>query len=243
MKVDTHTHLLLTKEAHPDWKAINLYFNVAKSNGLDAVCFTEHLDAIYYGDLLDYLFNKNCFNAEILDEGVLRLPNSLVVTSGAEVALKGGADVGLHVKPKILKKLNKEKGYYTIDTLADTVGSLTDEYIIVGHHLYRPGKWIDQLEEKSHLLDSIEIPAKDILQLNKYLSLGRNLEKPFVAGSDAHTWIQIGIGQTILEIENKHLDVKCFKKAIKENRVNTTISPEAEKLINISRLYRDYVSN
>ncbi|PJD91621.1 MAG: hypothetical protein CK424_06230 [Legionella sp.] len=98
MKIDTHTHLFLTKESKPDWKSINFYFDIARMKDLDVVCCTEHLDAIHYSHLLNDLFLNNILGGELLDEGVVRLPNGLIATSGAEVALSGGADVGLHTQ-------------------------------------------------------------------------------------------------------------------------------------------------
>jgi histidinol phosphatase-like PHP family hydrolase len=245
MKIDTHSHLLYSKEAAPDWKAINFHFNMAKVSGLDVVCVTEHLDALHYSELINSLFQQNCFAGEILEDGIIQLVNSVIISSAAEVSLKGGADVGLHVKPTVLQILNKNKGYYTLDTLVDEVASLTDDYIIVGHHLYRPGKWIEDIEEKAKFLDAIELPAKDIVQSKKYESLRISLDKPFVAGSDAHTWIQLGVGHTIIkeeEYKEKYIfNIKSLKRAINDNKLSVQILSESEKIIQMSGMYRQYL--
>ncbi|PJD91620.1 MAG: hypothetical protein CK424_06225 [Legionella sp.] len=139
----------------------------------------------------------------------------------------------------ILKSLNKNKGYYTLESLLDTVSTATDSFVIVGHHLYRPGKWINHIEEKSHLLDAIELPAKDIVQKEKYRNLSTSLKKNFVAGSDAHTWAQIGVGYTMCS--DDVFGFSMFKNAIKTNKVSISISPEAEQLVQISSAYRKHL--
>lgn len=246
MKIDTHTHLLLTKNALPDWKAINYYYDVAKASGLDVVCMTEHLDAIYYPELLESIFRKNVLNGKMLADSVIKLPNSLILLSGAEVSLKGGADVGLHTNVNVLKKLNNEKGYYTLETLTEAVSRLTDDYILAGHHLYRPGKWIDNFEENNSLLTCIELPAKDIAQKEKYIALAEKFKKQVIAGSDAHTWVQLGVGKTFINsnaANTEYFDVSLLKKAISEKSVTPEIAPESEKIINISNLFRKYLTS
>lgn len=245
MKIDTHSHLLYTKESSPDWKAISFFFDIAKLKGLDVLCVTEHLDALCYDELIDCLFQQNCLNGKLLREGVIQLTNSLIISSGAEVSLVGGADVGLHAKPSVLQALNKKKGYYNLYNLVDEVASLTDDYIIVGHHLYKPGKWIENIEEQAKFLDAVELPAKDIIQKERYESLKVSLNKHFVSGSDSHTWVQLGVGYTIIqdEVSDKECDfsIRLFKEAINDNRSSVQILMEPEKIIKISSAYRQYL--
>lgn len=191
MKIDTHTHFLPRKNSTPDWKTINFYFQVARHHDLDVICFTEHLDADFYESILNSVFEENCFSGEIIDDGIIRLPNSILLSSGAEISLTEGADVGLHAKPSILKKLNKEKGFYSLDSLVETLESLCSNYVLIAHHLFKTGKWIDDFNKKSALIDAIELPAKDIAQEDKYRELSFLTDKPFVAGSDSHTWLQL----------------------------------------------------
>ncbi|OGT51126.1 MAG: hypothetical protein A3E84_04765 [Gammaproteobacteria bacterium RIFCSPHIGHO2_12_FULL_42_13] len=241
MKIDTHTHFLPKKNSAPDWKIIQFYFQVARHHDLNVICFTEHLDADFYENVLNSIFEENCFSGEILNDGLIRLPNSLLLSSGTEISLAGGADVGLHAKPSVIKKLNKTKGFYTLDFLAEELETLDSNYILVAHHLFRTGKWIDNIDKKSALIDAIELPPKDITQESKYRELSLETGKPFVAGSDSHTWLQLGVGATYvdeLNFDGNNFNLKEFKQLINRKMVEPVVSSDALSQVELSTLYR-----
>lgn len=241
MKIDTHTHFLPLKTSYPDWKHISLYLENAVNSNIGVVCYTEHLDAINYGDLLKEIFVSNKLQGTNLGDGIIKLDNGLTLSAGAEVSLKGGADVGIHTEVSTLLQLSTEKGFYTLESLVDALDKLTKNFIVVAHHLFKPGKWIDMIEEKAHYLDAVELPAKDIKQVAKYLGIAKNLSKPMVAGSDSHTWLQVGVGNTVVTDNNYFLNgfnLMEFKDAISSFKVGTQISPEASKIVDLSTMYR-----
>jgi len=241
MKIDTHTHLLLKKNSPPDWKLINFHFDVAKAHGLDVVCITEHIDAIYFAELYTEIFINNKLGGTILEDGIIQLSNSLIIVSGAEVPLVEGGEVGIHSNLSTILELNKVIKFDNLEKVIQFVLNLTDEYVVIGNHLYFPGKWIEQIEEKLALLDAIEILAKENHKRDKYETLALKLNKPLISGSDSHVWTQLGLGYT--DIDSSIYSIKIFKEAIKNNKFTIELSKEAEVFTVISKLYRDYLTS
>jgi histidinol phosphatase-like PHP family hydrolase len=240
MKVDTHAHLLLTKKSQPNWREIKLYFDVAKAQRIDVLTITEHIDALYFVELYKGLFIENKLQGKILDDGIVELPNSVIVVSGTEIPLKGGGEIGLHTKLSTILSLNKTHGYYTIDDIfAEVDNKSNGDYIMIGNHLYVPGKWIDRVEKKLSLLDAIEMLPKELQRQTKYESLAANLNKPLLSGSDSHVWSQLGLGYN--EVTIAEYSIKNFKNAIRNNKVTMKLSPEAEILSEVSKVYREFL--
>ena len=238
MKIDTHSHLLLTKESKPNWKEIKFYFDIAKLQEIDVLTITEHLDATYFTELYQGLFVENKLQGKILDDGIIRLLNSIVVVSGAEIPLKEGGEVGLHTKLSTILSLNKAHGFYTIDDIFGIVNNNSD-YIMIGNHLYVPGKWIKYVEEKLSSLDAIEMLPKELPRQTRYESLAIKLNKPLLSGSDSHVWSQLGLGYN--EVNINEYSISNFKNAIKSNQISIKFAPEAVKLSEISKVYREFL--
>lgn len=239
MKIDSHTHLLLTKKSKPNWEEIKLYFDIAKVQGIDVLTITEHIDALYFTELYQGLFIENILQGEILDDGIVKLPNSVIIVSGTEIPLKDGGEIGLHTKCSTILSLNKEHGHYTMDGIFAFAEASKSDYIIIGNHLYVPGKWIEHIEDKLSLLDAIEMLPKELPRIDKYESLALKLNKPLLSGSDSHVWIQLGLGYNETDIEE--YSIKNFKEAILNNKVSMKLAPEAAKLTEVSRLYREFL--
>ena len=126
MLIDTHTHFLPSKSSTPDWKNISLYFDMAVNNDIDVLCYTEHLDAINYSSLLQEIFISNKLQGDIMGDGIIKLKNGLIVSSGAEISIAGGADVGVHANASTLLQLNTNKGFYTLESLVQSLQSLSN---------------------------------------------------------------------------------------------------------------------
>lgn len=247
MIIDTHTHALVSKEATPNYEAIKFNLNIAKDvHGINVVCFTEHLDANSYRDLMRSVFDKNIFQGQKLSESLIKLNDNFYISSGAEISLKGGADVGVHTSLDILMSLSIQKGFYTIESLYDELSRKTSNFIIFAHHLFKPGKWIDRFDQYASCFDAVELPAKDIANKEKYYDFAEANKKTLVAGSDAHTWVQIGVGRTVLDDEHIKLGEQfhpSFKSSIAHGRQDVMIEPSATKIVEMSRAYRKTLVN
>lgn len=246
MNIDTHVHLLLTKDSSPSWREIKLVAEVARAKGIDALCITEHLDARYYEQLVKGIFFEKRLGGQIVSPGICVLDNGLILTSAAEVSIKGGGDIGVHTDPDTLLSLDKEKGIYSLDSLCNVLTARNQPYVLVVHHIYRPGKWVSLSDEQVEKIDALELPAKDVNLLDKYRCYRIVLDIPSVTGSDSHTWAQIGAGYTNFpNKENSNGEVSLtfseLKQMISLHQGVSTYSPEAEKIVKASQLYRSFL--
>ncbi|RQR51938.1 hypothetical protein DIE07_29615 [Burkholderia sp. Bp9002] len=242
MKLDTHVHLLISKTARPDWDEIRFTLDAARRNGLDVLCICEHLDAVHYPDLLEGVFDANRVGGERLAPGVLRLESGLLLSSGAEVSLRGGGDAGVHAPPDVLRRLERQKGFYALPQLLDVLKAGGGETAVVAHHVYFGRKWIDELPVVGKQLSAIELPAKDLASREKYELLAAQLELPMVGGGDGHTWLQIGACHTEID-EAEWPDASVFsiarlKDALKRYRAEPVAVAGADRLVRMSRIYR-----
>lgn len=239
MKVDTHVHLLPSKTAQPDWGEIAFTLRFARLSGLDAICVTEHRDAVHWRDLMTGLFIERRLGGEIVAGSVLRLQNGLLVSAGAEVALKGGGDIGVHSSYDALVSISGEKGAHTLADLASLIKTQHPDSTLVAHHVLWKNKWIDGLESKLDSIDAMEHPAKDNAKVDQYCRLSAKLGKPSTSGSDAHTWIQLGAGYTELDIMPAQFSARSFNAALADGRSQAVISPFSAELVRRSGIYRD----
>lgn len=237
MKIDTHTHVLLTKTSSFDWRDVELHFDIARAHGLHVVCLTEHLDAKDFNPLYNGIFYENKLEGHFLADGIIILANGLTIVSGAEVPLKDGGEVGLCASMDVINSLKKESGYYTLENLLKKLDKNGDEYSLIGNHLCHPKKWIKNIEKYVEFLDAIEILSKYRHLKKEYKELADSLGKPLVSGSDSHTWVQFGLSYTDVDIEK--FTISDFKDAIRKEKFMVYMSELTETMIRISELFRE----
>lgn len=237
MRIDTHTHVLLTKTSSFEWEDIILHFEVARAHELDVVCLTEHLDAKEFDRLYSGIFIENRLGAKVIDDGIIQLSNGLIVASGTEVPLKGGGEVGLCTTMNLLNSLEKQNGYYDLGSLLSYLNNIDAPYSLIGNHLCNPKKWIKDIEKYKDSIDAIEILSKYKHLKNEYKNLSKLLNKPLVSGSDSHTWVQFGLSYTDVEIEK--FSILDFKKAIRNRDFKVYMDENTEKMIKVSELFRE----
>lgn len=239
MQVDTHVHLLVSKSARPDWQEIEFCFEVARRDGLDALCIAEHRDADGYEELIEGIFLRPKFDGQILEPGVILLANGLVLSSAAEVAIRGGGDIGIHTSPEKLLAIPKDKGIVSGIELLEMLSRDASEYVAVLHHLLIPGKWPIDVEAWGIKVDAIELPGKQLESETEYRSIAEKLSKPIVGGSDSHTWIQIGICRTeLLDSTELYFSPKMFKASLAECQVKALPITNSARFVSLSKLYR-----
>jgi hypothetical protein len=210
---------------------------VANAQGLNVLCITEHIDAVYFMDLYEGLFIENKLGGKILDDGIIKFPNSVTIGSGTEIPLNGGGEVGIQAKLSTILSLNRCNSHYKIEELSELLSN--NSYIMIGNHLYVPGKWIEHIEDKLCMLDAIEMLPKEIIRKDNYVSLAVKLGKPLLSGSDSHVWSQLGLGYN--EVDISEYNISSFKEALKHGKVTMKLSSEAEKMSEVSTIYRSFL--
>lgn len=237
MRLDTHVHLLIDKQAVPDELQIRMTFKYASRQHLDGLCVMEHLDADHYPRLMTALFEENQLGFERCGDA-LRTDDGLHVYPGAEVAIKGGGDVGVHASVRALLSLERSKGFYGVESLREALHRTGEPFVMVAHHMLLPNKRLAELEKHPALVDAVEVPGKDPGAREAYLSRARNDHLPVLSGSDAHVWIQVGAGSVRipgnggdqLDPRARLLDDKHWS--------DIEIAPDAQDVVRLARAFR-----
>lgn len=242
MRIDTHVHFLVSKEARPNWEEIKFATEVARYEGLSLLCICEHLDAIYYPELMDGLFIKRLLGGDLIEPGVLRLSNGLILSCGAEVSIEGGGDIGIHASVATILSLNRSKGAYSLQELLSKLSESSDTTLAVAHHVYWPRKWIENLSDSAPQLDAIELPAKDLSQTSRYDALGHDLKLPIIGGGDAHTWLQIGTCYSEVPLDESEFSGReILKSLMQQRRLMAVPLADASRRVKLSGLLRSHI--
>lgn len=189
LSVDLHIHSTCSSDGESDLTSI---LDAAKKAGLDAVAITDH-------DSTD-----GCLIAAGIQSDILVIP-------GVEVTTKQGHLLVLGASGEI------PKGMDVLDTiaLARSLGGVT----ILPHpfHRYRHGVGLKK-KEALGAVDAIEVFNSRYIvgsANQRALRWARKLEKPIVAGSDAHHCRYVGYGKTLIDAE---LTVESILDAIRNGR-------------------------
>ena len=244
MLIDTHVHLLASKTSRPNWDEISYVFHVASEKNIDVLCLTEHRDAVGYEELFIEIFSENRFGGRVEPSGVIQLASGVVISPGAEVSLFGGGDMGVHADLNSVMGLDWRRNEYSPLELVNSLNARGSDYVSVAHHLLLNGKWWVDFEQAIDLVDAIEVPGKQATFMNSYLELASRYSKGQLSGSDAHTWIQLGVGLTFIkkdEVVHRGevlFDISEFKTLIAKHETVPCVSDAADELIRISKLYK-----
>lgn len=235
-KIDTHVHLLLSKkQTMPNWSDVKNIMDVALIGGLDAVCITEHIEAAGYEALMNGLFVHHLFDAASSVDGTLSY-NGVAIFPGAELELADKSNLGVHTDLPTLLSLNRTPGAYTIDSIYETLKAQGTPFKLVAHHVFWPGKTPADMQLLGELVDAIEVPAKDLINIEKYTKLARDLNLGTTGGSDAHTFIQVGACQTIIRVK----EARELKQGdwISSEATCHTYCEQSNRLVAMAKIHR-----
>lgn len=236
IKIDSHVHFLLSKyQTAPNWADVKNSLNIAALSGLDAVCITEHIEALGYEPLMRGLFIDNQLNASQGPNGEI-LYNDVAIFPGAELELADKSNIGVHADLPTLLTLNRAPGSYTIDSLYEALRTGNTPFKLVAHHIFWPGKTPECLQGIRSYVDAIEVPAKDLVNAERYINLARELKLVTTGGSDAHTFIQIGACCTLTDIG----DCASLRQEdwIRSRTTRHSYSEQSSRLVAMAKIHR-----
>lgn len=240
MLVDTHVHLLSHKTARIDVNSILDCFASAADTGLGGICICEHRESDVYEDLLALVFEQCGLNGlRYVQPGVALWLERLYVLSGTELELSDGSNVGVHAPPAMLRSLSNVPRTHQLRQLRKS--SHVHGSTLVAHHMFWPGKHPADLQDVLACVDAIELPAKDWTSAAKYSQIASASGLPLVAGSDAHTFVQVGAAYTELKLDGPVLNHRSLGDSVRAAPA-ARLSLEVGRLVKISeRLRRNYV--
>ncbi len=196
MLIETHSHTIYSKQMKIKWEGINTPSEMverAKQLGLGALCITDH-DSIKAWP-------------EAIKAGK---KHDVLVIPGTEVSSADGHIIGLGLNELIPKRLSAEE---TIDMIHDQGG-----FSVAAHPFDIKGLGI---QDKIKYADGIEI--FNSLNMDKVANWvnrrkAAELDKPVLAGSDAHSAAMLGM--SLNEISDDIQNVDSFINALKKGEIN-----------------------
>lgn len=194
MIIETHCHTTYSKQKKIKWEGINTPAEMverADRIGLDALCITDH-DSISAWP-------------EAMAAGK---KHGIVVIPGEEVSSADGHIIGLGLNELVPKGLSAEE---TIDFIHDQGG-----ISIAAHPFDVKGLGI---RNKMEHADVIEIfNSLNLEKVNNWFTkrTAKKMDKPMVAGSDAHSAEMLGMSRNFIEEAD---DVDSVLRAIKSGNI------------------------
>lgn len=245
MRIDTHTHLILTKVSGIDWDHVAQALKGAAAADLDIVYVSEHVDAVGYEELLRGLFEQGRMGGELLAPGVVKLDDGPILRAAGEVPCRNGEDIGVHTDIDVLFELHRAKGHYTVSELLDQLDATSRPYAAIVHHVYWPTKYSDDIAENASRLHAIELPSRHLDEEERYHKLAADLGLPLVGGSDAHSFIQYGACfsevKEMLDVDEAVGAATWLLRALQAGTIEARKTPSATRLMNLGYAHRHFL--
>lgn len=195
MQIDCHVHTIFSKHWFWGRDALNTPKEMVKSaikKGLGGIAITDH--STVKGGLNGMKIAKRY--------GFLVIP-------GIEIRSKAGDIIGLNIKQNIPDNLSLEE---TIEKIHDLGG------IAIAPHPFAKYIFRNCLAENSIKTDAIEVfnSGHSEFYNKKALEFAERFNKPVTAGSDAHSFRDVGRAGIICESDNKDdIIEEILKKKVK----------------------------
>jgi predicted metal-dependent phosphoesterase TrpH len=214
MNIDLHVHSRLSKsfDYNPDDMA--RVIKVARQRGLEGIALTEHIHAVGFWRMHERLARHAQYAHGVYDVG------GFPVLSGAEITVREHVDFIVLGPLDALRALDaafrprlSEWNLVSAHELVEVSRPL--DLITILAHPFREGK------EAAHLapciyrgIDAVEFNARDYDSKRRTKELARRHQLPLTGGSDAHCFMQVGIGCTVTPHPvTSHVDLRRALRA------------------------------
>ena len=197
MKIDFHSHSVITKTLGFDYQYFLEMVTGAKQNGLEAVVLTEHYNTLRFEEVYDTL--EQClgyYNSCFAMDGFRIFPGMEVTVSEQVHILLFGDLEGIRALRRGLIEYMDRGDFISFEALLEF--SRKRELIIGAAHPLRPGREIDRIDRNlAKELDFLDFNAKDLYlhgpkMRDRVMDMAEQLGVPVTAGSDAHHFLQYG---------------------------------------------------
>jgi histidinol phosphatase-like PHP family hydrolase len=230
MKIDLHVHSRLSKSFDYDHNNLERLIRLGKRRGLDAFALTEHIHAVNFWDMHEWLLA----NFEYGD-GCYRIEPDFAVLSGAEVTVAervdfivvGELDQLASLDNAFRPRLSDWNHVPALD-LADAAREQGLTLILA--HPFRVGKEAAKLDERVFdVVHAVEVNGRDHGGERQVVALAQRHGLPLSGGSDAHFYLQIGIRSTIVPGDELHAE--AIRDAFEAGRTGVHAKPYARPVV------------
>lgn len=247
MNIDFHVHGLLSKKSDFDEGLLLQGIEIAKENGLNAFVMCEHFNSRNILDIFSYLENNYMYYGDryIINNFSVFIGMEIDVKNGGHVILSGNRRDILEIRGK-LEQYMKKPDFIELSDLLD----LAEQYncLVVGSHPFREThKLFLQPKNLLKRFDALDLNATDIFSRDlksvrdEVEALSKELEIPYVTGSDSHYPIQLGSVKTCFNKE--FTTIKELKDAIKGRDFEAKVSKTLKTKVFSAKITKAYLKS
>lgn len=249
MKIDFHTHGKLAKQLYFSKAYTYNNFVMAKANGLDALCLTEHFNTSQFEEVYRYIasISKRKEDALILGNGLIIFPGLEVdVAEGAHILILANIDHILEIHNK-LRIYQEPESFITLASLFELLQNYP--HILGAAHPFRPGKSgnLPKLsQEELKQFHFVDLNGKDTAlfgrnMVQKVEEFAQQLQIPLVAGSDSHHSYQYGCIYN--DFENTFYRIDELYAAMRRNEYKIVIQDDIVEKVKTAGYVKHLLKN
>lgn len=232
MNLDFHVHGLLSKKSDFNEELFLQGIENARDQGLDGFILCEHFNARNILSIYKYLEENYEYSGDkyIVNGFSVFIGMEVDVKNGGHIIISGNRNSILKIKEELIK-YSEKPNFIPFKELID----LGEKYkcLMIGSHPYRQEhKLTLQPKELLSKLHALDLNATDIFNRgletvrNEVEALSKEINVPYVTGSDSHYPIQLGSVMTLFDGELN--TIQDIIKAIEDKRRSIRISKALE---------------
>lgn len=229
MNIDFHTHIKISKNTAFSLSYCQTMFAEAQSNGLDALCLTEHFNTFQFFAVYNTLDKIYPYENEYY------LVDGLKVFCGMEVDIQEtGHLVLIGRRMDIIALRTRLTPYEKVFIPAELLLGWAASYnlLTIGAHPLRQSTPLHHLPaEILERLDAFDLNGRDLSHNGQHYqarlrSFAAKYKKPVVAGSDTHHYLQYGC--VVSSLHEDCRTVAQLKDVVVNQKYTNHISPNLE---------------
>ena len=227
MNLDFHVHGLLTKKCNFNEELFLQGIEIAKEQGLNGYILCEHFNSNDILTIYEYLNNNYEYIGDkyIVNDFSIFIGMEVDIKNGGHVIVSGNRENIINIRKELEQYMNPEN-FIEFEKLLE----LGEKYncLMVGSHPYRASHKLHlQPKELLKRLHALDLNATDIFKKGlecakeEIENLSKEINIPFVTGSDSHYPIQSGSVKTKFnkEIVNEAFIIPSNEKTSTEELI------------------------
>lgn len=241
LQLDLHTHPKIARRVAFDPANAIRFARTLRARGLDGLAITEHAHGADFWAMYDAMLARWPYR-----QGRFEVEGALFYT-GMELTLAEHVDALVVAPLETLRELDEAfaasatAGYHPSgQELAEALQSLERSTLRIAAHPFRDDKHIEQLAPalRVAIFHAVEINAcyADAVRVEAVLAKAAQRGWATTAGSDAHTWPQLGACWTSVEVQDDSFE--ALRQAVLARRCAPRTHPQRERLVRVGRAFK-----
>jgi predicted metal-dependent phosphoesterase TrpH len=210
-KIDLHVHSRLSKSFEYDHENLGRYINLGRRRGLSAFALTEHIHAVNFWAMHEWLGRKYAYRDGMYDVDGFPVLSGTEVTVGERVdfIVVGPLDEVRSLDEAFRPRLSEWNHAPAMEFAAE---ARKRDLVLILAHPFRLGKEASKLDERIFdMVHAVEVNGRDHGGERQVIALAERHDLPISGGSDAHFYLQVGIRSTIIPTDQ--VDFASVKRA------------------------------